>query len=101
MATRKPPPPQLSAANLSAEQMRAAIPKLERRIRELEEFDPNSLTQRGDPRLEALENKLKDTVTDVFGQGTIEYSRFRPRSLYSRLQLDVRDSAQRCYPGCS
>jgi uncharacterized protein (TIGR02391 family) len=81
MATRKPPPPQLSAANLSAEQMRAAIPKLERRIRELEEFDPNSLTQRGDPRLEALENKLKDTVTDVFGQGTIEYSRFRPRSL--------------------
>lgn len=81
MATRKSPPPQPSAANLSAEQMRAAIPKLERRIRELEEFDPNSLTRRGDPRLEALENKLSDTVADVFGHGTLEYNRFSPSRL--------------------
>ena len=81
MAARKSPPPQPTAANLSAEQMRSAVPKLERRIRDLEEFDPNSLTQRGDPRLEALENKLKDTIADVFGHGTLEYNRFRPRSL--------------------
>jgi uncharacterized protein (TIGR02391 family) len=81
MAAKKSPPPQPAAANLSAEQMRSAIPKLERRIRDLEEFDPNSMTQRGDPRLEALENKLKDTVADVFGHETLEYNRFRPRSL--------------------
>ena len=81
MAGRKSPPPQPTAANLSAEQMRSAIPKLERRIRDLEEFDPDSLTQRGDPRLKALENKLEDTVADVFGHGSIEYNRFKPRSL--------------------
>lgn len=81
MAPRKTPPPQPTAANLSAEQMRSAIPKLERRIRDLEEFDPNSLTQRGNPRLESLENKLKDTLADVFGHGTLEYNRFRPSSL--------------------
>jgi uncharacterized protein (TIGR02391 family) len=81
MAARKSPPPQPIAANLSPEQMRSAIPKLERRIRDLEEFEPNSLTQRGDPRLEALENKLKDTIADVFGHDTLEYNRFRPRSL--------------------
>jgi hypothetical protein len=81
MTIKKSPPPQPAAANLSFEQMRSAIPKLVRRIRDLEEFDPNSLTQRGDPRLEALENKLKDTMADVFGHDTLEYNRFRPRSL--------------------
>lgn len=81
MASRKSPPSQPAAANLNAEQMRSAIPKLERRIRELEEFDPNSIRQRSDPRLEALENKLTDTVSDVFGHETLEFNRFRPRSL--------------------
>jgi uncharacterized protein (TIGR02391 family) len=81
MAVRKSPSPQPTAANLSAEQMRSAIPKLERRIRDLEDFDPNSLTQRSDPRLEALENKLEDTVADVFGHGTLEYNRFMTHSL--------------------
>ncbi|QWP78319.1 TIGR02391 family protein [Lysobacter sp. K5869] len=81
MAARKPPSQQPTAANLSSEQMRSAIPKLERRIRDLEEFNPNSLTQRGDPRLDSIENKLKDTVAEVFGHGTLEYNRFQPRSL--------------------
>lgn len=81
MAARKNPTPQPTAANLSPEQMRSAIPKLERRIRDLEEFDPSSLTQRGDPRLDSLENKLKDTLSGVFGHGTLEYNRFRPGSL--------------------
>jgi uncharacterized protein (TIGR02391 family) len=81
MAARKSPPSQPTAANLTAEQMRSAIPKLERRIRDLEEFDPSSIQQRSDPRLEALENKLTDTMSDVFGHGTLEFNRFRPRSL--------------------
>ena len=81
MAARKSPSQQPTAANLSSEQMRSAIPKLERRIRDLEEFNPNSLTQRGDPRLDSIENKLKDTIAEVFGHGTLEYNRFQPRSL--------------------
>lgn len=81
MAARKSPPPQPTSANLSSDQMRSAISKLERRIRDLEVFDPASLTQRSDPRLEAIENKLKDTIADVFGHNTIEYNRFRPGSL--------------------
>lgn len=81
MATRRTPPPQPQPANLSAEQMRAAIPKLERRIRDLEDLDPASLRQREDPRLEALESKLKDTLSEIFGHGSIEYQRFAPRKL--------------------
>ena len=81
MPVKKSPPAQKPAANLTAEQMRSAIPKLERRIKDLEDFDPSSIQQRIDPRLEALENKLIDTVADVFSYGTVEYNRFCPRSL--------------------
>ena len=81
MSGRKLTQPQSTLANLSAEQMRSALPKLQRRIRDLEEFNPDSITQRGDPRLTALEKKLEDTVADVFGHDTIEYKRFRPHSL--------------------
>ena len=81
MATRSKSPQQPQSANLSAEQMRAAMPKLERRIKDLEDFDPNSIRERGDPRLDALDTKLTDTIADVFGHGTIEYNRFAPSSL--------------------
>ncbi len=81
MATRKPAQTQPQPANLTIEDMRTAIPKLERRIKELEDFDPTSIQRRYDPRLEALENKLTDTISDVFGHGTIEYHRFAPSSL--------------------
>jgi uncharacterized protein (TIGR02391 family) len=81
MATKRAAPAAPAPANLSAEQIRAALPKLERRIKDLEAFDPNSITQRSDPRIDALENKLTDTVAEVFGPDTLEYNRFRPRSL--------------------
>ena len=81
MATRKPTSVPPHSANLSAEQMRAAIPKLKRRIKDLEDFDPKSIQDRGDPRLEALESKLTDTMADVFGHGTIEFHRFSTERL--------------------
>ena len=71
------------SASLSAEQMRSAIPKLNRRIKELEEFNPDSLTQRGDPHVTAIETKLEDTIAEIFGHGTVEHGRFRPGSLDS------------------
>ena len=81
MATKKSPPAQPPSANLSAEQMRSAIPKLQRRIKDLEDFDPDPLAQRNDPRVEALEQKIEDTIVDVFGHGTLEHRRFRSHSL--------------------
>ncbi len=68
-------------ADLTADQMRAAIPKLQRRIADLRAFDPNSLQVRGDPRVKSLETKLTDTIAEVFGHDTVEYERFHPRGL--------------------
>lgn len=81
MTTRKTPPAQPKPANLTVDQMSAAIPKLDRRIADLEAFDPNSIRQRFDPQVGALDTKLEDTVASIFGTDTIEYSRFQTSGL--------------------
>jgi uncharacterized protein (TIGR02391 family) len=96
MATKKAPPAQPQPANLTPDRMRAAIPKLERRIADLEAFDPASIRERGDPRIEALDKKLDATIAEVFGMGTQEYNRYAPRDLDSAgfvigYQLPIRD----------
>ncbi len=72
---------ELTYANLSAEQMKSAIPKLRRRIKELEEFDPDSITARSDPRISSLDVKIEDTLAEIFGVETSEALRFRSTSL--------------------
>jgi uncharacterized protein (TIGR02391 family) len=64
-------------ANLSAVQMEEAIPKIERRIADLESFDVCSVTERSDPRIGALENKMDVLLTGIFPPGTVEYQRYR------------------------
>jgi uncharacterized protein (TIGR02391 family) len=82
MATRKAQPAQQPRpANLTPDQMRAAIPKLRRRIQDLEAFDPSSIQKRFDPQVEALDTKLEDTVASIFGTDTVEYSRFQTSGL--------------------
>lgn len=81
MATRKSNVATPVAAALTLEQMRSAIPKLKRRIKDLEQLDPKSLTHRSDPRLDVIERKLQDTLAEVFGHGTLEYNRFSPGAL--------------------
>jgi uncharacterized protein (TIGR02391 family) len=78
---RRPISRELKPASLSRDQMRAAIPKLERRIGDLEDFDPRSITERDDPRIQALESKLMDTLAEIFGHETADFQRFAPKSL--------------------
>jgi uncharacterized protein (TIGR02391 family) len=82
MATRKPSqPPTPHHADLTSDAIRAAIPKLQRRIKEIEAFDPTTLTRRFDPSTTALENKIEGTLVEVLGHGTIEFNRFHPTSI--------------------
>jgi len=68
--------PQLIEANLSYQQMETAIPKIERRIADLESFDINSVNDRSDGRIDALEKSLDALLVSVFGAGTVEYDRY-------------------------
>jgi predicted nucleotide-binding protein len=76
---RRPEPPQ--AAPLTVDAMRGAIPKLERRIKDLESFDVNTIRQRWDPVMEALAKKANGTLQEILGHGTVEYSEYSIRSL--------------------
>lgn len=75
MATRKPPPPP-AHANLSVDQMRKGIARLERVINEIEAFDATKLTKRWTPEQKALEATIEGTLTSVFGHETVEYRRY-------------------------
>jgi len=75
MARNPPPSPQ--PALLTLEQMRAAVPKLERRVAELRALDVDSLTEEsyGDI-LEDLRRKIDDTLVDIYGNDTVDYHRY-------------------------
>ena len=81
MATRTSKPQAPKTANLTLQQMRLALPKLDRRIGELKAIDPSSTQRRGEPRFESLEHKIDDSLVEIFGADTVEYNRFRIGSL--------------------
>jgi len=66
-----------SHGTLSSQQMELAIPKINRRITDLENFDINSVNDRGDPRIDALAKQLDTLLVSIFGAGTVEYDRYR------------------------
>jgi uncharacterized protein (TIGR02391 family) len=76
MARRDSPGPP-KTANLSPQQMKSAITKLERRISELRGIDLNTIRERGEARFDALERKIDDTLVEIFGADTVDYQRFR------------------------
>lgn len=75
MATRKPPPPP-AQANLTVDQMRKGIARLERVVSEIEAFDATKLIKRWTPEQKALEATIAGTLTSVFGHDTVEYRRY-------------------------
>src|SRR5689334_15503018 len=79
---RKPSAPAPVSASLSAEQIKRAIPALERRIADLKSIDGSTLTEEnGDNVLNAAAQKVNATLRDIFGPGTIEYREYEIGSL--------------------
>jgi hypothetical protein len=72
----KEQPPQKRPANLSLDQMKATLPKLERRIADLEAFDITSVRQRGDSGIDALHKKVNNTLQEILGADTIGYREY-------------------------
>lgn len=68
-------------AHLTADQMRAAIPRLRKRIEELTDIDVSTIQERQEPRFSSLEQKIDETLVDIFGHGTVEHKRYEVWSL--------------------
>jgi uncharacterized protein (TIGR02391 family) len=78
MAKRFTPPPKPRPAALSPQLIRAAIPKLERRIRDLRDFNVDALTDADYAgKITDLEARLDDTLVEIFGNDTADYERHR------------------------
>ena len=75
MTNRKSPPSPVQA-NLTSEQMRKGIARLERVIGEIEAFDSANLTKRWGSEQNALEATIDGALTSVFGHETVEYRRY-------------------------
>lgn len=69
-------------ARLSVEQLRAALPKLERRLGEFKGVDYAGLTDENEERtLDGLRQRLDDTLQEIFGADTTDYHRYCVSSL--------------------
>lgn len=66
---------ELREAHLSYEEMSAVIPKIDRRISDLNSLDINSVNDRSDPRVRTLENKLDELMVGNWSQ-RFEFSYF-------------------------
>jgi len=64
-------------ASLSATQMKAAVPKLERRIKELSDFDFSQIYDYSNPNVTILQNQIDATLVDIFGGESLDYQRYR------------------------
>jgi predicted nucleotide-binding protein len=68
----KSPVQQSGTPELDDRQIRAAIARLHRRLRDLDAFQPSQVKSRQDPNIDALEAGVREAVTSAFGHDTPE-----------------------------
>jgi predicted nucleotide-binding protein len=77
MAARKTPPHKPERPNLPLGEKAVGIAALQRRIDEVDAFDPQTVQKRfGDPVVRTIETAIDETLSDIFGHNTVEYRRY-------------------------
>lgn len=61
---------------LNSLELRQAIRRIDRRIEDLSQFDPQSISSRGDPLISSLQASIGATLSDVFGEDSEDYWRY-------------------------
>lgn len=69
------------AKEITIQDLRIGIDKLDRRIDELRSFDVKTITERFDAKIQAITDRINNTLADIFGHGTVEYSNYSVWSL--------------------
>lgn len=67
--------------DLSPQDLRVGITKLDRRIGDLKSFDVSTISERFDAKIKALTDKISSTLADIFGRDTAEYHAYSIWSL--------------------
>jgi hypothetical protein len=90
---RSSPPPQ--APQLTAAQMRNQISRIQRCIRELQDFDPTTVRNRSDPGIKSLEVSINQVLTQTFGDEP-ERELYAAAAYLDRAALTVGALRHRC-----
>lgn len=78
MAQAKPPAtPTAAKPQLSRQNIKRGIDRLQNRISELEAFEMSTVRRGNTPELEGLEVAIKDTLVRCFGENTSSYNHFQ------------------------
>lgn len=72
---RKPTPPKREDKELGPDEQRAAVARLETRIKELRELDVSNLHTGDDPPVQDLEQRIRSTLASIYGENSRQYFR--------------------------
>ncbi|MET4630447.1 putative nucleotide-binding protein [Bradyrhizobium sp. I1.8.5] len=73
MPPRKPAKPE--SRNLNDAEKRSAVPRLEARIKEIDELDVSTIMTGDDPPIAQIEQRIRSTLANIYGGDTAEYNR--------------------------
>lgn len=81
MARRSGTPPAKQPARLSIQELQAGIGRLQKRVAEVNQFDPASVTdQYNIPHVKALSASIDDALARTFGPDSLDYERYKRAS---------------------
>ncbi|MGO9600163.1 MAG: TIR domain-containing protein [Isosphaeraceae bacterium] len=64
-------------APLTINQMKRGISRIQKRVEELELFDPETISERWGPEVKVLQTAIDETLAAVFGHDSVKYNRYR------------------------
>lgn len=88
MTRRTTPVAPPKSAFLTLDELKLGIARLKRRIEQVEEFDPQTVTRENQSALVApLRASIEDALGQTFGHGTVEYQRYEPAARFDHALL--------------
>lgn len=73
---RKTPTAHPQRAELTSEEMGRAVSRFQKLIERLEQFEPNDIDDRGDPKITQLETAIRTAVEKTYPVGTTQYNQY-------------------------
>jgi predicted nucleotide-binding protein len=86
---RTPSAPTYQPANLTVDQISRAIPRLQKRISDLERLDFSQMDQRGGAEIQGIKVSIEQTLEEIFGRYSTEYERYSPAAVLSGGPLTI------------
>jgi predicted nucleotide-binding protein len=89
LMARTPSPPTYQPANLTVDQISRAIPRLQKRISDLEKLDFSQMHERGGAEIQSIKASIEQTLEEIFGRYSTEYERYSPAAVLTGGPLTI------------